>query len=147
MLILALVAAAAAVIARTEPASLLLARRRWYRARHEYAAARSAQAADAEAAVIAVQGWQNLIDTQANSPVDGEAPVLTDQPVLSATECSQSLSPAYQNRAQHLTKEGGPQPQARSKGQHHGHPHHRAHHLSRGGHHRDHGGNNCRNPP
>jgi hypothetical protein len=147
MLILALVAAAAAVIARTEPASLLLARHRWHRSRRRYAAARSAQAADAEAAVIAGQGWRNLIDIQAGAPADGETPILTDRPVLSAAEHAQSLRPVYQNRAQHPTEEGGLHPQAISKGQQHGHRHHRDHHLSRGGHHRDHGRDNRRNPP
>jgi hypothetical protein len=67
LLILGLVAVAAALIARTEPASLLVARRRWHRARSGYEAAVSTQRSDAEAAVVAAQGWGSLIQAQADS--------------------------------------------------------------------------------
>ena len=72
LLIFALVAIAAVLIARTEPASLLSARRRWHRARDEYVAAVRTHRCDAEAAVIAERGWRSLLEVQANTSADGE---------------------------------------------------------------------------
>ena len=72
LLTFALVAIAAVLIARTEPASLSSARRRWHRARDEYAAAVRTHRSDAEAAVIAERGWRSLIEVQANASADGE---------------------------------------------------------------------------
>ena len=69
LLILVQVAVACMLIGRTEPASLLLARRRWHRSRSEHAAAVRIHRSDIEAAIIARQGWQNLVDTQVNGPV------------------------------------------------------------------------------
>ena len=80
LLILALAAAAAVLIARTEPASLMAARRRWHRARDDHAAAVTAESADNEAAVIAGQGWRNLIEAQASASADGEVVRQLDQP-------------------------------------------------------------------
>jgi MFS family permease len=82
LLIFALVAIAAVLIARTEPASLLSARRRWHRARDEYVAAVQTHRSDVEAAVIAEQGWRSLIEVQANASADGEeqAGMATHQP-------------------------------------------------------------------
>ena len=80
LLILALVAVAAEIITRTEPASLTPARRRWHRARDDHTAAVTAESADNEAAVIAGQGWRNLIEAQASASADGEVVRQLDQP-------------------------------------------------------------------
>jgi hypothetical protein len=81
LLIFALVAVAAVLMARMEPASLLFARRRWHRSRDEYVAAVHTHRCDAEAAVIAGQGWRNLIDAQANASADGaEQPGIDQEP-------------------------------------------------------------------
>lgn len=79
LVIFALVAVAAAVITRMEPASLLFARRRWHRSRDEYAAAVHTHRCDAEAAVIAGQGWRSLIEIQANASADDAEQSRTDQ--------------------------------------------------------------------
>jgi hypothetical protein len=79
LLIFALVAVIAVLIARMEPASLLFARRRWHRSRDEYAAAVHTHRCDAEAAVIAGQGWRSLIEIQANASTDGAEQFGTDQ--------------------------------------------------------------------
>ena len=71
VLIFALVAVAAVLIARTEPASLVPARRRWQRSRDDHAAAVRVQRSDAEADVIAGQGWRGLVQAQANASADG----------------------------------------------------------------------------
>jgi len=69
LLILVQAAVASVLLGRTEPASVLLARRRWHRSRSEHAAAVRTHRSDIEAAIIARQEWQNLVDTQANGPV------------------------------------------------------------------------------
>jgi hypothetical protein len=71
-LILTLIAVAAALIVRTEPASLMLARRRWHHSRAEYAAAVCTQRADAEADIIAGQGWRSFLETQAGPSLGGQ---------------------------------------------------------------------------
>ena len=71
LLIFALVAVAATLIARMEQASLLFARRRWHRSRNEYVTAVHTHHCDAEAAVIAGQGWRSLIEAQTNAAADG----------------------------------------------------------------------------
>jgi hypothetical protein len=75
LLILVQAAVASVLIGRTEPASLLLARRRWHRSRSEHAAALRTHRSDVEAAIIARQGWQNLIEMQANGPLPPAARV------------------------------------------------------------------------
>ena len=72
LLIFALVAIASVLIDRTEPASLLSARRRWHRAQDEYVAAVRTHRCDVEAAVIAGQGWRSLIEVQASASADGD---------------------------------------------------------------------------
>jgi hypothetical protein len=59
--ILVLAAGAATLVARMEPASLLIARRRWYQARTAYAIAVEREQADAEAAAIATEAWLGLV--------------------------------------------------------------------------------------
>ncbi len=65
LVILALVTIATEIITRTEPASLLLARRRWHRAWQHYQAAARIQRSDAEAAAVATQDWCDLVDIYA----------------------------------------------------------------------------------
>jgi hypothetical protein len=59
--ILVLAAGAAALISRMEPASLLVARRRWYRARAAYQKAVETEQADTQAAAIAREAWLGLV--------------------------------------------------------------------------------------
>jgi MFS family permease len=77
LFIFSLVAVAAEIITRTEPASLPLARRRWHRSWDEYLTAAAVHRADAEAAVVAAQEWCSLVDAcavayAASSPVAGD---------------------------------------------------------------------------
>lgn len=75
VLIFILVAASAALIVRTEPASLMLARRRWHRARADFEAAVRTHHEDAEADAIAGQDWNGFLRTQAR-PAAGTRPRL-----------------------------------------------------------------------
>ena len=67
LIILILVTTATEIITRTEPASLVLARRRWHRAWDGYLAAVRVQRSDAEAAAVAAQEWCSLIDVYATA--------------------------------------------------------------------------------
>jgi hypothetical protein len=71
LLVFILVVVAAILIARTEPASLLLARRHWQRCRSGYAEAVRIHRADAEAAAVARQGWHGLIQSYLRAPARG----------------------------------------------------------------------------
>ena len=75
LVILVQAAVACVLIGRTEPASLLLARRRWHRSRSEHVAAVRTHRSDVEAAIVARQGWQNLVETQGNGAVPPAARV------------------------------------------------------------------------
>jgi hypothetical protein len=59
--ILVLTAGAAALMTHLEPASLLVARRRWYRARAAYEEATETEHADAQAAAVARESWLGLV--------------------------------------------------------------------------------------
>ncbi|MGH3230399.1 MAG: hypothetical protein ACRDOA_17795 [Streptosporangiaceae bacterium] len=59
--ILVLTAGAAALMAHLEPASLLVARQRWYRARSAHEKAAQTEQADAQAAAIASEAWLGLV--------------------------------------------------------------------------------------
>ena len=59
--ILVLTAGAAALMAHLEPASLMVARRRWHRARAAHEAAAETEHADAQAAAIAAEAWLGLV--------------------------------------------------------------------------------------
>lgn len=72
VLIFGLTVGAGVVIHRLEPASLLIARRRWHRARSEYAATERTRAADAESAVIASEAWLELIRVKATKSSGGD---------------------------------------------------------------------------
>jgi hypothetical protein len=67
LVILALVTIATEIITRTEPVSLLLARRRWHRAQQDYQVAVRVQRSDAEGAVVAAQNWCSLVDIYATA--------------------------------------------------------------------------------
>jgi MFS family permease len=76
LLVFVLVAVAAMLIARTEPASLLLARRRWHHSRSAYAAAVRIHRGDAEAEAVARQGWHGLIQAHVQAPANGDGQVI-----------------------------------------------------------------------
>ncbi len=59
--ILVLAAGAAALMANLESASLLAARRRWYRARAAHEEATKIEQADSRAAAVAIQSWLGLV--------------------------------------------------------------------------------------
>jgi hypothetical protein len=59
--ILALTAGAGALMAHMEPASLLVARRRWHRARTAYEEAVETEHADRRAAAVAAEAWLGLV--------------------------------------------------------------------------------------
>jgi hypothetical protein len=80
LLVFVLVAVAAMLIARTEPASLLFARRRWHRARSAHAAAMRLHRSDAEADAVARQGWHGLIQAYAQAPSRADGQVIDRRP-------------------------------------------------------------------
>ena len=80
LLVFALVAVAAMLIARTEPASLLLARRRWHQARSAYTAAVRTHREDAEADAVASQGWHGLVQAYVPAQVNGDRQVIDRYP-------------------------------------------------------------------
>jgi hypothetical protein len=59
--ILVLTAGAAVLMAHLEPASLLVARQRWYRARAVHKEAAETAQADAQAAAVAAESWLGLV--------------------------------------------------------------------------------------
>ena len=65
--ILVLVTGAAVLIAHMEPASLLVARWRWHRARAAHEAAVQTERDDREAAAVATEDWLGLVRTQAGA--------------------------------------------------------------------------------
>jgi hypothetical protein len=65
--ILVLTVGAAALMAHLEPASLLMARQRWYRARAAHQQAAAIAQADAQAAVVATQSWLGLVRARATA--------------------------------------------------------------------------------
>lgn len=76
LLILVLATVAAMLIARTEPVSLLLARYRWQRCRCDYEAAVRLGRSDAEAEVVARQGWRGLIQAHVQTPGEADGHVI-----------------------------------------------------------------------
>jgi hypothetical protein len=65
--ILVLTAGAAALMAHLESASLLLARRRWYRARAAYEEAMEIVQADSQVATVAKESWLGLVRARVNT--------------------------------------------------------------------------------
>ncbi len=85
VLIGVLAVAATVVIARMEPASVFVARRRWQRAHTMSEAAVGLEQADAEAAAIAREAWLGLIRTQASTiAADSGTHVLQDTLTLAS---------------------------------------------------------------
>ena len=80
LLVFVLVAVAAMLIARTEPASLLLARRRWHHARSAHAAATRLHRSDAEADAVARQGWHGLIQAYVQAPFNRDGQMIDRRP-------------------------------------------------------------------
>lgn len=62
--ILVLTVGAAVLMAYLEPASLLIARHRWYRARAAHEQAAESEQADAQAAAVATECWLGLVRTR-----------------------------------------------------------------------------------
>jgi hypothetical protein len=81
---LVLAAGAATLISRMEPASLLVARRRWQRARGAHEAAVQAGQADLEAASAATVAWLGLVRTQASSGPDSGTYAVDETVALAA---------------------------------------------------------------
>jgi hypothetical protein len=97
VLITVLTIGAAVLIARMEPASVFLSRRRWQRARSSHMAAARLQHADTEAASVAKQAWLALVRTYATAAAseDGEQ-VVQDTVILASAlqeTCRPSLGP------------------------------------------------------
>jgi hypothetical protein len=82
--ILVLTAGAAVLMAHLEPASLLLARRRWHRARAAHEEAARTEQADAEAAAVAAQAWLGLVRARVTAIAVGEAGLVQDTLALAA---------------------------------------------------------------
>lgn len=68
--IFVLAGGAAVLMARMEPASLLVARRRWHRARAAHEAAVQTQRDDIEAATVATEAWLGLVRASAVAEAD-----------------------------------------------------------------------------
>jgi hypothetical protein len=99
VLITVLTAGAAVLIARMEPASVFLARRRWQDAHSVHVAAVRLQRADVEAASVAKQSWLGLVRTHATA-VAGEGGEQLAQDTLTLASALQevrqtSLDPPY----------------------------------------------------
>lgn len=80
--ILVLVAGAAALIARMEPAGLLAARRRWHGTRASYEEAVRVQQADLEAAAIATEAWLGLVRAWVTTVARGEEQLIAETVAL-----------------------------------------------------------------
>jgi hypothetical protein len=83
VLILVLASGAVRLMARTESASLYVARRRWQQARIAYAAAIAAERVDAEAMAVATESWLGLVRTWA-SGVTSDGCLLQETVALAA---------------------------------------------------------------
>lgn len=82
--LLVLVVGAAVLMARTESASLFLARRRWHRARAAHEAAVRAEQDDREAAAVAAEAWLSLVRTQASTAAGHDEHVARETVALAA---------------------------------------------------------------
>ena len=83
--ILMLAAGAATLVAYMEPASLLMARRRWYRARTGHAVAVETELADDEAAAIATEAWLGLVRAWVTAAAAGDEHLVQDTVALAAS--------------------------------------------------------------
>jgi hypothetical protein len=82
--IVVLTAGAAALIAHMEPASLLVARRRWHRARTAHEEAVETEQTDAQAAAVATQAWLGLVRARVTVVAAGEERLVQDTVALAA---------------------------------------------------------------
>jgi len=82
--ILALTAGAATLIAHMEPASLLLARRHWYRARTAHGQSAETERADAGAAAVTTVSWLGLVRAWVTAAAAGEDSLVQDTVALAA---------------------------------------------------------------
>jgi hypothetical protein len=84
ILILVLAGGAAALIAHTESASLLMARQRWHLARAEHERAVRTREADLEAAAVAQEAWLSLVRAWAMMVAEGDEGFLEEIVTLAA---------------------------------------------------------------
>jgi len=82
--IVVLTAGAAALMAHMEPASLLVARRRWHRARTVHEEAIQTAQADAEAAAVATQAWLSLVRARVTAVAADDERLVHDTVALAA---------------------------------------------------------------
>jgi hypothetical protein len=82
--ILVLAAGAATLMAHMEPASLLMARRRWHRARTAHEEAVETERADLEAAAVATEAWLGLVRTWVIAIAAGEERLVQETVALGA---------------------------------------------------------------
>ena len=82
--ILALVTGAAVLIAHMEPASLLVARWRWHRARAAHEAAVKTEREDVAAAAVATEVWLGLVRTQAAASAGDDEQLVHETVTLAA---------------------------------------------------------------
>jgi hypothetical protein len=82
--ILVLVTGAAVLISHMEPASLLVARWRWHRARAAHKAAVQTERDDREAAVAATEAWLGLVRTQASASAGDDGHLAHETVTLAA---------------------------------------------------------------
>lgn len=80
--ILVLTAGAAALVAHMEPASFLLARRRWHWARTAHEAAVETEQADVEAAAVATEAWLSPVRAGVAAIAAGEERLMQDTVAL-----------------------------------------------------------------
>ena len=70
--ILMLTVGAGVLVAYMEPASLLLARRRWHRTRTAHEEAVETERADVEAAAVAAEAWLGMVRTRVTAIAAGD---------------------------------------------------------------------------
>lgn len=80
--ILVLAVGAAALMAHMEPASLLLARQRWHRARAAHEKAVETERADAQAAAVATEAWLSLVRARVTAIATVEEHLVQDTVAL-----------------------------------------------------------------
>jgi hypothetical protein len=84
LFILVLLLGTAVLMAHTEPVSLMVARRRWRRARAAHEAAVQIAQEDVEAAAIAAEAWLSLVRAYASAVADGDEDLVRETAVLGA---------------------------------------------------------------
>ena len=85
LLVLVLVIGTAVLMAHTEPASLMVARRRWHRARAAHEAAVQTAQQDVEAAGVATEAWLSLVRAYASAVAGDDQDLVHRTAALGAT--------------------------------------------------------------